>query len=129
MKLLFFVDVACKLYGRSDTHRVCQLLVRAQHFLRFFSVTIYSLELPPFLNDFLLLAYRGLHKERVLKFDGAFDVLVKLNHKFLVLLYILLNMRILKSGEPDRAFKRCYIILDVNVYLVALFLLFVAYVL
>lgn len=38
-------------------------------------------------------------------------------------------MHILKLGEPDRAFKRCYVILDVNVQLVALFLLFVAYVL
>jgi hypothetical protein len=38
-------------------------------------------------------------------------------------------MRILKAGEPDRAFKRCYVILDVKIQLVALFLLFVAYVL
>ena len=89
----------------------------------------YSLEQPPFLDDFLLLAYRGLHQERVLKVDGAFDVLVKLLHKILVLQNSLFNMRILKAGEPDRAFKRCYVILDVKIQLVALFLLFIAYVL
>ena len=87
------------------------------------------LELKPFLDDFLLLANRGLHQQRILKLDRASDILVKLLHQIAILLNILPNMLILNTIHPNFAFKRRNKVLNIYIQLITPLLLFVTYVL